>query len=280
MRNMFIKGKIDLVLLVLLTGMLCVGVAVNAQEKTPMGALADELGLTMEQTMLLKDVLMDFSGMKKAISQSGDSDEIKLEETKKLQRKLFEELSKFLTPGQIEGYQRYIRGARKEGLTALKNEDGASGTGGTPNQLSGANFPWFTALRQGLKKLDISGLQKQAVEELFKDLEERAVKMSYWEPNYDPSEDSSISGIFNSKIQWILNLEQYKKYMDILSGVDPVEDEKKFKDEPDAASEETIKEEKVPEEKPAGGNSYFIEELEDSGVLIDEYDEDVINEDN
>lgn len=263
--------------LFLLAMLVCASPQVFAQEKTPIGALAQELGLTMEQTMLLKEALTDFSLRKNRITNSDASDDEKIMQTKMLQRQLFEELNKFLTPGQVEGYTNFIKGIKRDAPPPSDKKEEAEETGQKALQVTSANFPWFTALRQGLKKMDLSGLQRQAAEELFKDLEQRAVQMSYWEPNYDPAEDTSITGIFNSKMQWILNMEQFTRYMEILSGVEP---EKQVEAEGAGKKEQKPSTETGGPKKEQSGGEYYIEELEETGVLIDRYEDGEIIEDN
>lgn len=267
---------IKIISFIIIALLICAGLRAAAQDKTPIGSLAQELGLTMEQTMLLKEVLTDFSIRNNRIANSGATDEEKAMQTKMLQRQLFEELNKFLTPGQIEGYKSFIKGVKRDAPQATEKKDGQGEEGQKPLQVTAVNFPWFTALRQSLKKMDLSGLQRQAAEELFKDLEQRAVQMSYWEPNYDPSEDSSITGIFSSKMQWIMNVEQFTRYMRILSGEEPEEPVEEVESE----VPETGGMEGATEELGDGENEYYIEELEDNGVLIERYEDEEVVEDN
>lgn len=183
----------------------------SAQEKKGPPSLSEALGLTPEQTVLMKDALSFFSARSKDIAAETDlADDERLEKTQRLQREFYEELKKILTKKQIEKYQKYAKEMRKARAAAEEKPKEATAEG-EENEPE-TKFPWFKTLRRGLRDIELSGLQKQGVDELFAALEDKAYKMSFGQSVYDPSQDDELKLFFTTKIQWILTKEQYEKY--------------------------------------------------------------------
>jgi hypothetical protein len=182
-------------------------------QKKSLQELSEKLGLTSDQTMALRQVLEKFRAKRQSLVNEaalGADAEQTGEKQRRLQREFFEELSKLLSPDQINEYKKIAQ----ERSAAPGQAGAASGitTGGAEK----ISFPWLLAYKRVLEKLEMSPLQKQAIDEAFQGLNNQAVEMRYWDPGYEPANDPSLSRLMQTKLVWILTQTQYDQYLDFL----------------------------------------------------------------
>jgi len=186
-------------------------------KKAPVEQLTEELHLTLDQVVALKHIFVEFTKKRKELAAREDAgappDEV-VERQQRLQREFYEELARILSPEQIAGYKEFVR----RGGPAESPAGGTDGDGLVKLPAVKASVPWIDGLRKAADRVEMSGLQKQAFQEVFREMESHASQLLYWDPGYKPAEDPELVSLLEVKLEWILTKGQRDEFSRALPG--------------------------------------------------------------
>jgi len=171
--------------------------------------IAEQLDLTTRQTIEFKKICETYNQKRQdLVKELVDADEaVIIESRKRLQREFYEALSQVLSREQIARYKQLISG-----------KNGTLGESVRRREMSlSAASPYLKSLKVALYELELSGLQKQALDTFFEELEEKLADMFYLDMEFDPNKDVGIVLTIQTKLKWILTETQYTRLRGLLA---------------------------------------------------------------
>lgn len=182
-------------------------------ERLSIEILEQELGLDEKQVRSLQSLFNSFYHRKIRLLEEMQTLEPAeaFEKQSAMQKQFYKQLGAILTPVQVENYKRMmgIKAVRTE-ITIDQQQDRR---GNIPAVKRSKVFPSLIALKNVIMEIELSGLQREAIEDFFSEIEKQASQMQYWDPAFDPTSDPSFATLIQSKLLWVLTESQYREFV-------------------------------------------------------------------
>ncbi len=218
--RLFMKTfKIAVLLFFLSAALTCVQATAGkngsgASEKLSIETLKADLGLTENQVISLQNLFNVFYQKKiRLLKEMQDLEPpAAFEKQQAMQKEFYNRLGKILSAGQVDKYKK-VMGIKKAGTEITIDEKSDSNDSSSiPSVKRSKVFPSLLALKNLLFDIELSGLQREAIEEFFAEIEKQASQMQYWDPSFDPADDPSFATLIQSKLLWVLTESQYREF--------------------------------------------------------------------
>lgn len=181
-----------------------------------MKTLIKELDLSPEQAEKLRIVLDEYKQKRIQLEKNSESatQEEKSAELQNLQRWFYEELSTFLTPEQIEKYRKMVEVKKN---SREKEQETAPSPAALKNLEAQMNkIPFLRNLRKALSMIELSGLQKDALNQFFSGVVAQLLNLDRLNVKYDLMSDDNFQIELEKQLTWILTPTQYQELFTIM----------------------------------------------------------------